>query len=377
MPIELTLLLDYEEEGWPSMELVGQQLARHLEEEFRGVVSVAARRPAFRRRLGMLPGKLAFNADRFLNRYHDYPRWLSRFGSTGFYHLSDHSYAHLASVLPPARTGVYLHDLDAFRCLLEPEAEPRPWWFRKMTSRVLAGLQRASLVFHSTQVVRDAVVRHGLVPEERLVYAPYGYTADFSPDGATAIRGRPYLLHVGSCIPRKRIDVLLDVYAACRAVRPELLLVKVGGEWRPEHERVIEERGLRGFISHERDVDVATLAALYRGASCVVLTSEAEGFGLPLLEALACGAPVVASDIPPFREIGGRVCTYAALADSRSWVAPILAAVEGGASARRERSERARLFSWTRHARTIGDAYLRLAGLSMRHGGSDRDQVSA
>ena len=71
----------------------------------------------------------------------------------------------------------------------------------------MARLQRAQLVFYSTEAVRQAAVDCRLVPEERLVYAPYGYSGAFTHDGPAAVRAQPYLLHVGSCITRKRIDL--------------------------------------------------------------------------------------------------------------------------------------------------------------------------
>src|SRR5206468_182206 len=120
---------------------------------------------------------------------------------------------------PAARTGVYCHDLDAFRCLLTPAVEPRPRWRKALARRILHGLQRAAVVFYSTAAVRRAMEQFGLVDPQRLVWAPYGvapeYTAE-TPEGHAAVsvpglEGAPFLLHVGSCIPRKRMDVLFDV----------------------------------------------------------------------------------------------------------------------------------------------------------------------
>ncbi len=128
--------------------------------------------------------------------------------------------------------------------------------------------------------------------------------------------GQAMLLHVGSTVPRKRIDVLL----------PYL----------------------------RRDV----LAAL------VLQTSSAEGFGLPVTEAMACGTPVVASDLPIMREVGGDAAEYAPAADVGAWrdaVDVLLAerAREPGAwEARRRRCvARARLFSWEQNARAVVRVY--------------------
>src|SRR5262249_62119948 len=113
--------------------------------------------PPFRVRLSRVAGRQTwgFNADRFLNRHWDFPRHLrGRLASHDVFHVCDHSYAQLALELPPERTGVFCHDLEAFRCLLESAREPRPRWFRWMMRRVLHGMQQAAVVFHATLPVR-------------------------------------------------------------------------------------------------------------------------------------------------------------------------------------------------------------------------------
>ncbi len=113
----------------------------------------------------------------------------------------------------------------------------------------------------------------------------------------------PFILHVGSCIARKRVDVLLKVFARLR-VR-DLRLVQVGGSFSGEQEDLIAQLGIRGRVTQLRNVTREEIAQLYRTAALVLQPSEAEGFGLPVVEALACGAKVLASDIPVLRE-GGR-----------------------------------------------------------------------
>ena len=128
-----------------------------------------------------LPGlrRVGFNADRLLNRHLVLPqhvRHLTR--DADFVHIADHSYAHLALALPAARVGVYCHDLDAFRAVLAPATEPRPWWFRRLVRRTLAGLRSAAVVFHSTAAVRDQLLGHGLVPARGRRPVPRGVVDD-------------------------------------------------------------------------------------------------------------------------------------------------------------------------------------------------------
>src|SRR5262249_46580552 len=118
----LAILADYPEEGWPSMDLFAEVLLR--QGAAAGPLRVERVCPPFRRRFTRLPvlGRrgIAFNADRLLNRFCDYPRQMRRQRSAfDFFHLCDHSYAQLLHELPPDRTGVFCHDLDTFRCLLE------------------------------------------------------------------------------------------------------------------------------------------------------------------------------------------------------------------------------------------------------------------
>jgi glycosyltransferase involved in cell wall biosynthesis len=348
---------------------------RHAEE-----FSVALWRPSYRRRFSRLPVArgVGRNADRLLNRMVDYPRWLTRQvrrDPSDVYHVCDHSYAHLVHALPAGRVGVFCHDLDTFRSILTPSAEPRPAWFRYMARRVLDGLRKAAVVFHSTAAVRAQILEHQLVAPDRLVAAPYGHNEEFTPHDAgaavvaapvrAALTGSRFLLHVGSCIPRKRVDVALDVLARLRdELREDVRLVKVGGEWTTAQREQIERLGLPRAIVHLTNVDRPSLAALYRAAAVVVQPSDAEGFGLPVIEALACGAAVIASDIPPLREVGGDAVLYCPVGDVERWTrttALVLRCDPPGPPPVERRLAQAARFSWDRHAETIAGAYRRLA----------------
>jgi glycosyltransferase involved in cell wall biosynthesis len=373
-PLRLAVVADFPEEGWPSMDLAAEMLLRELPADDR----VWARRvcPPFRHRLGLLPGlsrsRWAVNADRLLNRFWDYPRHLRRrVRAFDAFHVCDHSYAQLVHELPAERTGVYCHDLDAFRCLLEPQLDPRPRWFRVLARRILAGLQKAAVVFHSTHEVGEQLRRFSVVDPARVVHVPLGVCPEFIPAPASGpdsptppeVRGRPYLLNVGSCIPRKRIDVLLDVVAAVREACPRMMLVQVGGEWTPPQRERLSRLGLAGAAVQLRGISRRRLADCYRRAALVLQPSEAEGFGLPVAEALACGAPVVASDLPVFREVGGDAVVLRPVADVPAWTAAVLGLLDGADAApvRSVRLAQAQRYSWRAHALTLAASYQRLA----------------
>jgi len=112
-------------------------------------------------------------------------------------------------------------------------------------------------------------------------------------------------------------------------------------------------------------LDRSTLAAVYRRSALVLLPSEREGFGLPLLEALACGTPIIASDIEPLREVGADAVAYCDPEDVRAWteaVLRILAEDRGRLLARRDAGiARAASFSWSRYAADVVALYARIA----------------
>jgi glycosyltransferase involved in cell wall biosynthesis len=376
VPHCLSILTDFPEERWPSMDLCGDMLLEHLPR--RGPFAVKAARlcPPFRRLATRLPllGRrhAAFNADRLLNRFVHFPRFAREaVGRFDLFHIADHTYAQLVHALPAGRTGVYCHDLDAFRSLLDPARDPRPRWFRAMSQRILTGLRKATVVFHSTAAVGAEIKDAGLIDADRLIHAPYGVSSEFSPGTdhpsveapwLAEFYGRPWVLHVGSCIERKRIDVLLDVVAAVRQTVPDLHLVKIGGEWTAEHRERIARLGLAGAITHVSGLTRTELADVYRRAAVVLIPSEAEGFGLPVIEALACGAAVVASDIPALREAGGPASEYAPVGDVAEWsnVVAKLLKDPSAAPPRADRLAWAGRFTWAAHADIIARAYHRL-----------------
>lgn len=362
-PPGLAILCDFLEEGWPSMDLVADALAQGLVRHHAHRVAIRKVRPEMRMRFSRSAitsnrGR-AFNLDRLAGRFIDYPATVRRIaGEFEMFHIADHSYAHLALSLPKGRTGVFCHDLDAFRCLIEPERAPRPWWFRRMARRILTGMQGAAVVFHSTTAVREEILRHRLVSEDRLVRAPYGVAPEFATAPLDASPAAPYLLHVGSSIPRKRIDVLLNVFARVRARVPDLRLIHAGADFTAAQVRQLDSLGLQDAVTSVV-LTRGELASLYRGASLVLLPSEAEGFGLPVIEAMACGATIVVSDLPVLREVGGEAVTYCAVADVDQWadtVTRLLRRPELRVSTDRVVA-RAAQFTWSAHSQIIADAY--------------------
>ncbi|HVZ77002.1 MAG TPA: glycosyltransferase family 1 protein [Gemmatimonadaceae bacterium] len=371
-PLAVGIVCDLLEERWPSMDLVADQLLRALPDVPDPRIAAVRLRPAMPRWAAALADGTGIRALRNANRYADrhlrYPRWLrANRGDADVYHVVDHTYAHLVHELPAARTVVTCHDVDAFRCLFDPSAEPRSRAFRRMTARVLDGLRAAALVACDSEATRRALADNGL-RREGTVVVPLGVDATFSPPAQLEPTRSVTLLHVGSTIPRKRIDVLLRTFAGVRAVLPEAVLVRVGGELTAEQSALARELGVLAAIRTLPFLSTQALAGVYRSATLVLLPSDREGFGLPLVEALACGTPVLASDLGVLREVGGEAATYAPAADVGAWTRTTLSLLDEQASnpgaweARRQAGiTRAAQFTWPRCAERMARLYAEVA----------------
>ncbi len=353
------------------MDYCCEMLYSHLPRSGVSAVAPEIECPSFRRIATRLPGignkRFAFNADRLRNRFFSYPRHCKRIASNyDFFHIVDHSYSQLALSFPSASVGIYCHDLDAYRCLIDPVRAPRPAWFRALVRRQLAGLQKASLVFLSTLETRVEVIKHGLIDESKLIHAPLGVAAEFvpeaddpTPDWLRTLSSTPWIAHVGSCVPRKRIDILLSVFASARSVIPDLKLLKVGGKWSDANLQQISQLGIANQIIHVTDVSRSELASVYRQAGAILMPSEAEGFGLPVIEALSCGGKVIASDLPVLREVGGSAVLYAPVGDVEKWSGAVVGILSGHTAmpTKVERLAWSSRYTWKAHAETIANAY--------------------
>ncbi len=311
-------------------------------------------------------------AVRVFGRFIHYPRELRQMvGEFDLFHIVDHSYAHLVHSLPTGRAVVTCHDLDTFRCLVAPETERRSFAFRAMTQRILSGLQKAAHVTCDTVATRDGLLAHSLFPPDRLSIVQNGVHPDLSAQSDPAadteisrLLGReparyPEVLHVGSTIPRKRIDVLLRVFAESIRHRPDLRLLRVGGPLTAEQQRLANSLGIAGRIDTLPRLSPRQLAAVYRRAKVLLQTSESEGFGLPVVESVACGTPVIASDIASLREIGGEATTFCTVANVQAWTHAVLEQL--GSTADKLRLIRhAERFSWSNYAAAMANIYRRV-----------------
>lgn len=364
--MRVALLCDSPDERWPSMDVVGEMLLRELpppvqpEQILRPIRSVTPN----------------FTVNRILFRFIDYPHWVKRNRSRfDVFHVVDHSYSQLVHSLPPERTVVTCHDIDTFRSVLEPQSHPRNPMFRAMTRRILTGFRKAAHVACDSGATMADLLQHKVLPKSRLSVVPLGTHPTCSPHPnpiadvkAAELLGTEGdtvdLLHVGSNIARKRIDLLLRLFAAARKQQPTLRLLRIGGAFTASQELLARELKIRDSILVLPFLDRETLAAVYRRAKLLLLPSDAEGFGLPVAEAMACGTPVLSSDLPVLREVGGNAAEYATKGDISAWAEKVLRLAheyESDDKAWRNRIqegiEQSALFSWANYARRMANVY--------------------
>ena len=267
------------------------------------------------------------------------------------------SLAHFIYVVPPAYRGpavVTVQDLsfESDPGLMSPRDR---FMFRTFVPR---SARRADRVIAISERTKRDLVEHYGIPERKIVVTPLGADPIFQPNG-TSPDVPPYALFVGGIQPRK--DPLTAIEALA-LVDGELRLVLVGDEKRggDEVRGAVRRLGLErrvelaGYVEHEG------LASLYRGAACLVFPSRYEGFGLPVLEAMASGTPVVATTAGAVPEVAGDAAVLVEPGDPAALAEGIRQAL-----ADRERFvaagfERASRFSWAETARRTLAVYREL-----------------
>ena len=239
------------------------------------------------------------------------------------------------------------HDLAVLRM---PRCFNR--WSRVYGRHVLQHVARAcTAIIAVSEFTRREVIELLGVREERIHVVPNGVGAPFTRDG----RASPgeYVLAVSTLEPRKNLNRLVRAFQLAGLSGCELRVVGSKG-WGG-----VEVTGPRtswlGSVTDEE------LADLYRGALCVAYVSLYEGFGLPILEAMACGTPVVASTAPALRELGGDAVVAVDPHDPEAIAHGLEEAINRSRRLRELGLERARQFSWRRTAEETSAVYQAVA----------------
>jgi glycosyltransferase involved in cell wall biosynthesis len=254
-------------------------------------------------------------------------------------------FQHVVAPGAPAPAVLTIHDLSF-------ERDPRlmglrdRFFFRTMVPR---SVRRADRVIAVSERTRRDLLEHYRLDEAKVAVVPNGIDEGFAPDGPPA-DGSPYLLFVGALQPRK--DPLVAIEALSLA-DSELRLVLVGPDKgsAAEARRTAARLGLNDRVEFAGHVEKPALATLYRGAEALVFPSRYEGFGLPVLEAMASGTPVVATSAGAIPEVAGEAAVLVEPGDPVALAGGIERALADRERLVRAGLERARLYSWTDTAR--------------------------
>lgn len=240
-----------------------------------------------------------------------------------------------------------IHDLIHLRFPEETNALKRAYY--RFVVRPAA--VRAYRVLTVSEFSRREILEWARLPEEKVVVVGNGVGPEFSPQGKRHEPGYPYVFYVGNTKPHKNFHRLLEAFARSELLG-EVRLVCTG----TPSQRVlglIQELGLEQHVVFAGTIPDEELPAYYRGALALVFPSLYEGFGLPALEAMACGTPVVTSSVTSLPEVVGDAAVLVDPYDVESIAWGVRRVVEDSSlrkELRRKGLKRAKQFSWDKTA---------------------------
>lgn len=303
--MRVTLFRDLPSERWHSMERYADELARCLPDLGCEVESFAPTR---------LVPNLRGAPDTLLNyawRSVVYPS-AARAYQGDVNHIVDHSYAHLVKSLDANKTVVTCHDI-APRALDQGGGIARRFWdesFRAMLS--------AARIIADSTFTRDEILRHADYPKARIHVVPLGVSREFFDPISDAYKcakrerfnfdSRRILLHVGSCEPRKNVELILR--ALKELAGTEVMFVQIGGRFTQAQSKLINELGLLERVLQIAPTFGKDLATWYSLADVFVFPSHYEGFGMPVVEAMASGVPVICAKTSSLPEVAGDAALF-------------------------------------------------------------------
>jgi glycosyltransferase involved in cell wall biosynthesis len=251
--------------------------------------------------------------------------------------------------LPVGPSVMTLHDLSPW---MDPSWHAEADRVRSRTPMLLR-LGLAAMVITPSEAIRRQALERFRLLAGRVVAVPHAAAPHFHPAPSLG-ESPPYLLYVGTLEPRKNVNLLLEVWREVRKKYPvELVLA---GRRREDFPEIAAEPGLhlRGLTPEEE------LPRLYSNGVVCLYPSFYEGFGLPVLEAMACGAAVIASNDPAISEVAGDGAIVLDPRDTRAWVQTLEALLSNPDQRQllRERAlTRAAEFSWTKTAKLTREVY--------------------
>ncbi len=264
----------------------------------------------------------------------------------------------------PLQTITFIHDLSHIR-YKEFHPKERVEYFEKNLQK---SINRSTKIVTISQFTKQELITLGLCGEEKIEVIPNGVDESFQPMNEKEflrqtkrfqLPYKDYFLFVGTLEPRKNLQTLLQSYLLylLKTSNPTPLILAGGIGWRSEHfDELLQKARATGYVQSIGYVSQPELIALYSGAKAFVFPSFYEGFGLPPLEAMACGAPVIASNSSSIPEVVEDAAILVDPHDPNS-LAQTLQQIDNDASLRlilsKKGLKRAQKFSWRTSAQRL------------------------
>ncbi len=276
-------------------------------------------------------------------------------------------------LVKPVHFVVTVHDLFPFQF---PEIHSGP--FPRAVNQMLMrnAVRRAERIITPSAATAQAVKQNFPASADRVLSIPEAaddrFQAARNPEGEAAWQVRlgirpPYVFYLGQWKAYKNLPMLLDAFKMLRRTHSNAQLVIAGDD--PRHPEVRQAAAVlpEGSVVFPGRLPESAVPDLYRGAAVVVLPSKAEGFGLPVIEAMACGVPVICSDLPVLHELADGVATFCDPNDPDAFARAIAQTLDAPSTARARQLgiERAKSFTWERSARQTVEAYESALGVRL------------
>lgn len=384
--LEVLLVPDLPIEGWPSMDRYANRMAACLTRvqdvhvnvagpidtltaEHSGAPRVAILDLGSARRIPVSGWR---EVRRYARRYVSYPHRVRRIPADVM-HVLDHSYAHILLGDQRRPSVVTVHDLLPAISVREKATTGKERFRNWLLTRVLKGLRRADAFIVGTEFIRTELAEF-LGDEHRIHIVPYGVDPAFfepPPIMRAAFRKRSgipddafVILHVGSIGPRKNLPTVVRSLAALRAAGIPAWLLQVGGAFSKVQIADITALGVREWVTPLGTTHEDILRSAYGAADVLLFPSLYEGFGFPILEAMASGLPAIASSAGALPEVGGDAAVIVGGIEAEPYVTALRRVLDnpGWRDQLVSRGKaRARGFTWAAAAEKTAEVYRKIA----------------
>lgn len=262
--------------------------------------------------LKIIPWAATYANDLYFSRFIKFPLQAQKFSrDSGLVHVLDHSYAHVLNWIKKPLKVVTCHDLQP----LFFESDPR---ILKLFRKSLLGMFKADLAISDSRANRKDMVEKLAIPEDKIRVIPLGvdlqkFSRKEDPVEIARLRKNlnipegKNLLHVGNSLPYKNLEIVIRALGKLVKIRSERINFLKIGRFTAEQKKLAEELGVNDRLIEITEPSDSDLAGIYSLADMLVQPSLKEGFGFTVLEALACGTPVLVSRGTSLTEIAGKV----------------------------------------------------------------------